>query len=336
MPCWVSLQLKVGLFSFFRLKTVAHFVPIRSMLKMRVQPTRSFILIILRWWKWLQGKGVHLSNLCKFTRDHLISCHHRSPGNCVLNGSQNPELFYTLFLCSWYLSLCSVLLETPPYFMCWSLTAGICSLSLRTELHSVGDFFNLLYIYPFAWIVNILLSMLFSSTFFSMYLPAVFLYLFSIYSESFLNVYLYAGSSTGRNIMETSPKLQCYMLKYVKWNTVFKVFLSPVIQFYSISDLAWILSRRIQSMHRCLQKGENSLSWRSYKLHKSIPFYFLFFFFNISVISKYCVFCLLFVSSGINYDKPLPPIQVASLRAERIAKEKKVCSYLCCTNDCSN
>lgn len=27
--------------------------------------------------------------------------------------------------------------------------------------------------------------------------------------------------------------------------------------------------------------------------------------------------------SGINYDKPLPPIQVASLRAERIAKEKK-------------
>lgn len=31
-----------------------------------------------------------------------------------------------------------------------------------------------------------------------------------------------------------------------------------------------------------------------------------------------------FVHSGINYDKPLPPIQVASLRAERIAKEKKV------------
>ena len=31
-----------------------------------------------------------------------------------------------------------------------------------------------------------------------------------------------------------------------------------------------------------------------------------------------------FVFSGINYDKPLPPIQVASLRAERIAKEKKV------------
>uniref|UniRef100_A0A8D2Q9T6 E1A binding protein p400 n=1 Tax=Zonotrichia albicollis TaxID=44394 RepID=A0A8D2Q9T6_ZONAL len=30
--------------------------------------------------------------------------------------------------------------------------------------------------------------------------------------------------------------------------------------------------------------------------------------------------------SGINYDKPLPPIQVASLRAERIAKEKKVWS----------
>lgn len=38
------------------------------------------------------------------------------------------------------------------------------------------------------------------------------------------------------------------------------------------------------------------------------------------------VFCLLVVSSGINYDKPLPPIQVASLRAERIAKEKKVWS----------
>uniref|UniRef100_A0A8C5JJN6 E1A binding protein p400 n=1 Tax=Junco hyemalis TaxID=40217 RepID=A0A8C5JJN6_JUNHY len=33
--------------------------------------------------------------------------------------------------------------------------------------------------------------------------------------------------------------------------------------------------------------------------------------------------------SGINYDKPLPPIQVASLRAERIAKEKKVWSHLC-------
>lgn len=32
----------------------------------------------------------------------------------------------------------------------------------------------------------------------------------------------------------------------------------------------------------------------------------------------------LFICSGINYDKPLPPIQVASLRAERIAKEKKV------------
>lgn len=28
--------------------------------------------------------------------------------------------------------------------------------------------------------------------------------------------------------------------------------------------------------------------------------------------------------SGISYDKPLPPIQVASQRAERIAKEKKV------------
>uniref|UniRef100_A0A674CMD1 E1A binding protein p400 n=1 Tax=Salmo trutta TaxID=8032 RepID=A0A674CMD1_SALTR len=30
--------------------------------------------------------------------------------------------------------------------------------------------------------------------------------------------------------------------------------------------------------------------------------------------------------SGISYDKPLPPIQVASQRAERIAKEKKVCT----------
>uniref|UniRef100_A0A8C8GRM8 E1A binding protein p400 n=1 Tax=Oncorhynchus tshawytscha TaxID=74940 RepID=A0A8C8GRM8_ONCTS len=30
--------------------------------------------------------------------------------------------------------------------------------------------------------------------------------------------------------------------------------------------------------------------------------------------------------SGIGYDKPLPPIQVASQRAERIAKEKKVCT----------
>lgn len=30
------------------------------------------------------------------------------------------------------------------------------------------------------------------------------------------------------------------------------------------------------------------------------------------------------VFSGISYDKPLPPIQVASQRAERIAKEKKV------------
>lgn len=37
-------------------------------------------------------------------------------------------------------------------------------------------------------------------------------------------------------------------------------------------------------------------------------------------IFNFC-FCL---NSGINYDKPLPPIQVASLRAERIAKEKKV------------
>lgn len=69
---WVCLQLKAGVFSFFRLKTVAHFVPIRSMLKMRVQPTRNFILIILRWWKWLQGKEVHLSNLCKFNWDHSI------------------------------------------------------------------------------------------------------------------------------------------------------------------------------------------------------------------------------------------------------------------------
>lgn len=33
--------------------------------------------------------------------------------------------------------------------------------------------------------------------------------------------------------------------------------------------------------------------------------------------------------SGIGYDKPLPPIQVASQRAERIAKEKKVCTVYC-------
>lgn len=42
---------------------------------------------------------------------------------------------------------------------------------------------------------------------------------------------------------------------------------------------------------------------------------------------------LIFISSpvfsGINYDKPLPPIQVASLRAERIAKEKKVWAWAC-------
>uniref|UniRef100_A0A8C1NRX2 E1A binding protein p400 n=1 Tax=Cyprinus carpio TaxID=7962 RepID=A0A8C1NRX2_CYPCA len=35
--------------------------------------------------------------------------------------------------------------------------------------------------------------------------------------------------------------------------------------------------------------------------------------------------------SGISYDKPLPPIQVASQRAERIAKEKKVRFTECCT-----
>ena len=33
--------------------------------------------------------------------------------------------------------------------------------------------------------------------------------------------------------------------------------------------------------------------------------------------------------SGISYDKPLPPIQVASQRADRIAKEKKVCVCVC-------
>lgn len=37
---------------------------------------------------------------------------------------------------------------------------------------------------------------------------------------------------------------------------------------------------------------------------------------------KYNIVFLFF--SGISYDKPLPPIQVASQRAERIAKEKKV------------
>uniref|UniRef100_A0A673ZAL2 E1A binding protein p400 n=1 Tax=Salmo trutta TaxID=8032 RepID=A0A673ZAL2_SALTR len=35
--------------------------------------------------------------------------------------------------------------------------------------------------------------------------------------------------------------------------------------------------------------------------------------------------------SGIGYDKPLPPIQVASQRAERIAKEKKVCTVTVCS-----
>lgn len=40
--------------------------------------------------------------------------------------------------------------------------------------------------------------------------------------------------------------------------------------------------------------------------------------------SELAAHCHFSVFSGINYDKPLPPIQVASLRAERIAKEKKV------------
>lgn len=141
MPCWVCLQLKVGLFSFFRLKTVAHFVPIRSMLKMRVQPTHSFILIILRWWKWLQGKEVHLSNLCKFTWDHLISLSPRISWKLCSEWLWNSRIILhsvSLFLIS--LSLCSVLLQIPPYFMRLGLTAGICSLSLRAEQHSVGVF----------------------------------------------------------------------------------------------------------------------------------------------------------------------------------------------------
>lgn len=54
-------------------------------------------------------------------------------------------------------------------------------------------------------------------------------------------------------------------------------------------------------------------------------FFFSFFNFLLFIFDD-GVFCLLIVSSGINYDKPLPPIQVASLRAERIAKEKKVWS----------
>lgn len=135
MPCWVSLQLKVGLFSFSRLKTVAHFVPIRSMLKMRVQHTHNFILIILRWWKWLQGKEVHLSNLCKFTWDHLISCHHRSPGNWVLNGSQNPELFCTLFLCSWSLSVSSVIGNTSIFHVFESLCRNLLSFFKSVSVH---------------------------------------------------------------------------------------------------------------------------------------------------------------------------------------------------------
>lgn len=36
------------------------------------------------------------------------------------------------------------------------------------------------------------------------------------------------------------------------------------------------------------------------------------------------IFVFAILSSGIIYDKPLSPIQVASLRADRIAKEKKV------------
>lgn len=108
---WVCSQLKVGLFSFFRLKTVVHFVPIRSMLKMRVPPTRNFILITLRWWKWLQGKEVHPSNLCKFNRHHLII---PSPQmawklfwmvlttKIILHSVQAAGLFF----CSWSPSLC--------------------------------------------------------------------------------------------------------------------------------------------------------------------------------------------------------------------------------------
>lgn len=136
-------------------------------------------------------------------------------------------------------------------------------------------FFNLLYIYPFACkqIVNNLLSMLFSSTFFSMYLPAVFLYLFSVYS--FLNVCVcklqycweYHGNFT---------KIAVLHAKICETKYCLKVFLSPVIQFCSISDLAWILSRRIQSTHQCLQKGEHSLFWRIINCVKVLFFLFLF------------------------------------------------------------
>lgn len=44
--------------------------------------------------------------------------------------------------------------------------------------------------------------------------------------------------------------------------------------------------------------------------------------------------CFIFFS-GISYDKPLPPIQVASQRAERIAKEKKVIIFLLLEYRCS-
>lgn len=41
-----------------------------------------------------------------------------------------------------------------------------------------------------------------------------------------------------------------------------------------------------------------------------------------------CGVSLVLPHSGISYDKPLPPIQVASQRAERIAKEKKVRQFI--------
>lgn len=130
MQCGVCSQLKVGLFSFFRLKTVAHFVPIRSMLKMKVPPTHSFILTILRWWKWLQGKEVHLSNLCKFNWDHPISpspqtswrlCSELLSQLSVISQSVSNCCFASLFLTSFL-----VLLEHLHILCVWVRFYSLC------------------------------------------------------------------------------------------------------------------------------------------------------------------------------------------------------------------
>lgn len=121
MQCGVCSQLKVGLFSFFRLKTVAHFVPIRSMLKMKVPPTHSFILTILRWWKWLQGKEVHLSNLCKFNWDHLISPSPQTSWRLcseLLSQLSVISQSFKLLFCFSVLELFPCVIGTSSYFVC--------------------------------------------------------------------------------------------------------------------------------------------------------------------------------------------------------------------------